>query len=63
MDLCSVFIVLKFLGKSREKACPLTNHKVKRLALFIKTTVYKLKLHWLCTVAAVERCNQRAENS
>ena len=29
MGLCSVFIALKFLGKSRKKACPLTNHKVK----------------------------------
>jgi hypothetical protein len=43
MGRCIVFIALKFLGKSREKACPLTNHKVKRPALFRKTIVYKLK--------------------
>jgi hypothetical protein len=49
-----VFVVLKFFGRGREKACLLTNHKVKIWALVIKATVYKL------TVAANERCNQRA---
>jgi hypothetical protein len=41
LDLCIVFVV----RRGREKTCPLTNHKVKRSALFIKTgaTVYKLE--------------------
>ncbi len=45
LDLCIVFVVLKFFSRGREKACPLTNHKVKKSALFIKTggTVYKLE--------------------
>jgi hypothetical protein len=40
-----VFVVLKFFNRGREKACPLTNHKVKKSALFINTwaTVYKLE--------------------
>jgi len=29
LDLCIVFIVLKFLSRGRGKACLLTNHKVK----------------------------------
>ncbi len=40
LDLCIVFVVLKFLGRDREKACLLTNHKVKKSA-----TVYKLEHH------------------
>jgi hypothetical protein len=43
LDLCIVFVVLKFLGRGRENACLLTNHKVKILALVIKATVYKLE--------------------
>jgi hypothetical protein len=43
LDLCIVLVVLKFLGRGREKACLLTNHKVKILALVIKATVYKLE--------------------
>ena len=38
LDLCIVFVVLKFFSRGREKACPLTNHKVKKSA-----TVYKLE--------------------
>ncbi len=37
LDLCVVFVVLKFFSRGREKTCPLTNHKVKRSALFINT--------------------------
>jgi hypothetical protein len=37
LDLCIVFVVLKFFNRGREKACPMTNHKVKKSALFIKT--------------------------
>ncbi len=33
MDLCSVFIVLEFLSRSRVKACPMSNHKVKKPAV------------------------------
>ncbi len=33
----------KILGRGREKACLLTNHKVKISALVIKATVYKLE--------------------
>ena len=35
----------KLFSRGREKACPLTNHKVKSSALFIKTgaTVYKVE--------------------
>jgi hypothetical protein len=32
-----VFVVLKFFSRGREKACPLTNNKVKSSALFINT--------------------------
>ncbi len=37
LDLCIVIVVLKFFSRDGEKACPLTNHKVKRSALFNKT--------------------------
>jgi hypothetical protein len=46
LDLCSVFVVLRFHSWGREKACPFTNHKVKKSA-----TVYKLNtanfVQWL----------------
>ncbi len=63
LDLCIVFVVLKFLGRGREKACLLTNHKVKISALVIKATVYKLEHRWFCTVATNERYNQRADST
>jgi hypothetical protein len=43
LDLCIVFIVLKFYDRGREKARLFSNHKVKKSALFKKATVYKLQ--------------------